>query len=81
MPAGNYLHMVMVMKLMVDGDGVDDDGDEDGNEIPLSGVESRINLTPEMKIMVVAALHIANRSPPLGLRVFHIYEEVCERGD
>ena len=65
--------MVMEMKLMVDGDGVDDDGGEDGEEIPLSGVESRINLTPETKIMVVAKLRIANRSVLLGLRFSRIY--------
>ena len=41
--------MVMEMKLMVDGDGVDDDGGEDGEEIPLPGVESRTNLTPRNK--------------------------------
>ena len=72
--------MVMEMKLMVDGDGVYDDGDEDGDEIPLSGVESRINLTPEMKIVMVAVLHIAKESVLLGLRVFHLYKEVRERG-
>ena len=65
---------------MVDGDGVDDDGGEDGDEIPLSGVESRINLTPETKIVVAAELRIANEPPLLGLRVSDIYEGVCERG-
>ena len=73
MPIGDYSHMVMVMKLMVDGDGVDDDGDEDGDEIPLFAVESRTNLTLETKIVVVDALRIAKKSP-LGLRVFGIYE-------
>ena len=62
------------MKLMVDGDGVDDDGGEDGNEIHLFGVESRINLTPEIKIVVVAALNIAKDSVLLGLRVFRVYK-------
>ena len=47
--------MAMEMKLMVDGDGVGDDGGEGGDEMSLSGVESRINLTPETKIVVVAA--------------------------
>ena len=51
---------------MVDGDGVDDDGVEDGDEIPLSGEESRINLTPEMKIVVAAVLRIAKKSVLLG---------------
>ena len=64
---------------MVDGDGVDDDGDEDGEEIPLPGVESRTNLTPETKIVVAAELRIANDPPLRGLRVFRIYEGVRER--
>jgi hypothetical protein len=38
---------------MVDGDGVDDDDGEDGIEISLSSVESKTNLKPEMKIVVV----------------------------
>ena len=62
---------------MVDGEGVDDDGGEDGNEIPLSGAESRINLTPETKIVVVvAALRITKESVLLGLRVFGVYMEL-----
>ena len=64
---------------MVDGDGVDDDGDEDSDEIPLSEVESRINLTTETKIVVAAALHIAKKSVLLGLRVFGVYKESHER--
>ena len=64
---------------MVDGDDVDDDGDEDGDEIPLSGVESRINLTPETKIVVVAALRIAKESVLMGLRVFGVYKESRQR--
>jgi hypothetical protein len=51
---------------MVGGDVVDDDGDEDGDEIPLSDMERRINLTLETKIVVVAVLYITNRSVPLG---------------
>ena len=47
---------------MVDGDDAGDDGDEEGVEIPLSGVESRTNLTPEMKIVVVVAFCIAKGS-------------------
>ena len=41
---------------MVDGDGVGDDGGKEGVEIPLSGMESRTNLIPETKIVMVAAL-------------------------
>ena len=59
--------MVMDMKLMVDGDGVDDDGDEDGEEIPLSGVESRTNLAPETKIVVLAALCFTKSSVLLDI--------------
>jgi hypothetical protein len=35
---------------MVDGDDVEGDGGEHGTEIPLYGMESRTNLTPEPKI-------------------------------
>ena len=58
---------------MVDGDSVDDDGGEDGGEIPLSGVESRINLTPETKIVMVAALRITKQSLLL--------KEICPRAN
>ena len=66
--------MVMEMKLMVDGDGVDDNADEDGEEILLPGVESRTNLTPETMIVVAAELRIANEPPLPRLRVFLIYD-------
>ena len=62
MPTENYSHMAMEKEHMVDGDGLGDHGDEDGVEIPLSGVESRTNLIPETKIMVVAALWFAKDS-------------------
>ena len=65
---------------MVDGDGVDDDGDEDGEEIPLPGVESRTNLTPETKIVVAAELRIADEPSLRGQRISPLYEGVCERG-
>ena len=66
MPTGNYSHMVMGNKHMVGGDGVGDDGSEDPLDIPLFGVESRINLAPKTKIVVVAALRFAKRSVLLG---------------
>jgi hypothetical protein len=56
--------MVMEKEHMVDGDVVDDNGDEDGDEIPLSSVECRANIIHETKIVVVAALCITNRSVP-----------------
>jgi hypothetical protein len=56
MPIENYSHTVMENKNMVDGDNVDDDGDEEALEIPFSGVENEINQPPKTKIMVVAAL-------------------------
>jgi hypothetical protein len=49
---------------IVDGDGVDGDGVEDGIEISLSNVESRTIMTPEMKI-VVAVMGIPFRYPKL----------------
>jgi hypothetical protein len=52
----NYSLMAMESEHMVDGDGVDDNGGEDGVEIPLSDVESRTNLTPKTKIVLVIAL-------------------------
>jgi hypothetical protein len=62
MPIENYSHIVMENKHMVGGDGVGDDGGEQTLKIPLSGVESRINLTPTMKIVVAAALCFAKSS-------------------
>jgi hypothetical protein len=58
--------MVMEKEHMVDGDVVVDDGDEDGDKIPLSDGEIRTNVTLERKIVVVAALHFTNRSVLLG---------------
>ena len=71
--------MVKESEPMGVGDDVDGGDDEEALEIPLSGVESRINLTPEMKIMVVAVLDIAKESVLLGLRVFGVYKESRER--
>jgi hypothetical protein len=51
---------------MVDGDGVDDGGGEDVVEIPLSSVESWINLTPKTKIVMVSAHNFAKSSDLLG---------------
>jgi hypothetical protein len=79
MPTENYSHMVMEMEHMVDGDGLGDDGGEDGIEIPLSGVEGRTNLIPEMKIVVATALWFTKDSVPLGRRVFGVYKGVYER--
>ena len=62
MPTENYSHMVMENKHMVDGDDGGDDGGKDGIEIPLFDVESRTNLIPETKIVVVVALCFAKDS-------------------
>ena len=51
---------------MVVGDDVGGGDDEEALEIPLSGVESRINLTPEMKIVISAAFCFAKRFVPLA---------------
>ena len=53
--------MVMESEPMVVGDDVGGGDDEEALKIPLSGVESRINLTPETKIVVSAALCFAKR--------------------
>jgi hypothetical protein len=58
--------MVMENKHMVDGDGVDDDGDEEPLKIPFFGMENKINQTPKMKIMMVAALRFTKRFVLLG---------------
>ena len=53
--------MVMESESMVVGDDVGGGDDEEALKVPLSGVESRINLTPEMKIMVSAVLCFTKR--------------------
>ena len=53
--------MVMESESMVVGDDVGGGDDEEALEIPLSGVESRINLAPKMKIVVSAALCFVKR--------------------
>ena len=53
--------MVMESEPMVVGDDVGGGDDEEALEIPLSGVESRINLTPKTKIVVSAVLCFAKR--------------------
>jgi hypothetical protein len=54
--------MVMENKHMVGGDDVGNDGGEEALEIPLSGMESKINQTPKVKIMVLAVLWFAKSS-------------------
>ena len=75
MPTVDYSHMVMVKELMVDGD----EGGEDGLRIPPPGEKSWINLSPKMKIVVVAALCFAKRPPLLGHLAFRIYGGVRQR--
>jgi uncharacterized protein YybS (DUF2232 family) len=53
----------MESESMMVGDGVGG-GDDEALEIPLSGVESRINLAPGMKIVVSTALCFAKYRPP-----------------
>ena len=59
--------MVMESEPMVFGDDVGGSDDEEALEIPLSGVESRINLAPETKTVVSAALCFAKRRVLLGV--------------
>jgi hypothetical protein len=58
--------MAMENKHMVDGDGVDDDGDEEALEISFSGVENMINQPPKTKIVMVAVLWFTKNSVLLG---------------
>jgi hypothetical protein len=80
MPTKNYSLMVMDSEHMVDGDVDDDDGGEDGVKIPLSSMESRTNLTPETKIVVVAALCFAKITFLLGGYVFRVYKGYMKGG-
>ncbi len=64
-PTENYSLMVMGSEHMMVGDDVGCGDDEEALEIPLSGVESRINLTPEMKIVVSATLYFMKHLLPL----------------
>ena len=62
--------MVMERELMVDGDEDGDDGGEDGLRIPLPEEKSWINLSPEMKIVVVAAVCFVKAPLLLGQAFF-----------
>jgi hypothetical protein len=62
MPTEDYSHMMMESEHMVVGDDVGDDGGGEALEIPFSGVENRINLTPKTKIVMPAVLYFAKRS-------------------
>jgi hypothetical protein len=59
--------MVMEGESMMVGDDVGGGDDEESLEIPLTGVESKINLTPETKILVLAALCFAKRRELIGV--------------
>ena len=62
--------MVMVMELMVDGDESGEDGGEDGLRIPPPEEKSWIDLSPETKIVVVAAVCFAKAPLLLGQMFF-----------
>jgi hypothetical protein len=78
MPTEDYSHMMVEMKLMVDGDEGGEDGGEGGFQSPPPGEKSWINLTPESKIMALKALYFMNSLLPLGHPVFGIYVGVRE---
>ena len=79
MPTANYSHMVMVMELMVDGDDGGGDGGEDGLRIPPPEEKSWIDLSPETKIVMMAAVCFAKAPPFLGQVIFLLYEGVHRR--
>jgi hypothetical protein len=54
--------MLMESENMVVGDDIDDGDGKEDLEISLSGMESRINLTPETNIVDVAMLCFTNIS-------------------
>ena len=58
--------MVMEMEHMVGGDGLGDDGGEGGGEIPIPGVGIRVDLIPQLKILVATELRFAERDGGLG---------------
>ena len=62
----NYSHMVMVAELMVDGDDGGGDGGEDGLRIPPLEEKSWIDLSPETKIVMMAAVCFAKAPLLLG---------------
>jgi hypothetical protein len=64
MPIEEYSHMMVEMKLMVDGDEGGEDGDEGGLQSLPPGEKSWIDLTSESKIVALAALCFANSLPP-----------------
>jgi hypothetical protein len=59
---GDYSLMVKESESMEVGDDVGGSDSEEALKIPLSGVDSRINLTPTKKIIFLAALCFA-KSP------------------
>jgi hypothetical protein len=70
----DYSHMMMEVKLMVDGD----DGGEDGLRSPPLGEKSWIDLILESMIVALAALYFMNSPYLIGHPLFDIYEGVRE---
>jgi hypothetical protein len=66
MPIEDYSHMMMEMKLMVDGDEGGEDGGEDGLRYPPSGEKSWIDLISESMIVALTVLCFANSLLLLG---------------
>jgi hypothetical protein len=66
--------MVMESESMMVGDDGGGSDDEEALEIPLSGMESRINLTPETKIVVLAAFCFMKRRVLPGGSIFRVYK-------
>ena len=81
MSTKDYSLMMMESEHMVDGDDIGDDGGKDDVEIPLFGVEIKINLTKKTKILIAATLYFT-KHPSSWQGMFSGYiRGYAKRGD
>jgi hypothetical protein len=66
MPTEDYSHMMMESEHMVVGDDIGDDGGGEDLKIPLSGMESRTNLTPRNEDCGCGGVIFCKRVHPPG---------------
>jgi hypothetical protein len=74
----DYSHMMMEMKLMVDGDDGDEYGGEDGLQSPPPREKFWIDLIPKLMIVAMEALCFMNSLCLIGHPLFDIYEGIRE---